>query len=71
MNGYLGQQKLRSHTSYDTNNHDNLFIRLFSQADAEEIIGPVFHLTKLYNYPVKFLFSNFMGTYGNLSRQFH
>ncbi len=31
MNGYLGQQKFRSHTSYDTKNHDNLFLRLFSE----------------------------------------
>lgn len=31
MNGYLGQQKFRSHTSYDTKNHDNLFLRLYSE----------------------------------------
>jgi hypothetical protein len=31
MNGYLGQQKFRSHTSYDTKNHDNLFLRLYAE----------------------------------------
>lgn len=71
MNGYLGQQKFRSHTSYDTNNHDNLFLRLFSEEDAQEMVGRTFHLTKLYNYPVKFLYSNFMANYHHLHQQFH
>jgi hypothetical protein len=66
MNGYMGQQKFRSHTSYDTNNHDNLFIRIYSEKDAEDIIGKTLYLTKLYNYPAKYLMANFMSSYPNL-----
>lgn len=35
------------------------------------MIGKTYHLTKLYNYPVKYLMSNFISNYDHLNLQFH
>ncbi len=35
------------------------------------MVGKARHLTKLYNYPVKYLMANFISNYDHLQSQFH
>jgi len=50
ISGYLGQQKLRANTNFDSpGSQDNKLLYMYSQEYAEGLVGKIRHLVKFYS----------------------